>query len=98
MWASTVYYLIGLPGVGKFTVARTLERLATERGQDLAVVDNRYVNNVVFRLVDGRQDARAERRVGSSGGCGRSCPQDRWDALPERLVVRFHQLPRPGLP
>jgi RimJ/RimL family protein N-acetyltransferase len=54
--ASAVYYLIGLPGVGKYTVALAMARLAAERGQRLVVVDNHYVNNVIFGLVgiDGR--------------------------------------------
>ena len=54
--ASAVYYLIGLPGVGKYTVASAMARLAAERGQRLVVVDNHYVNNVIFGLVgvDGR--------------------------------------------
>jgi hypothetical protein len=48
--------LIGLPGVGKYTVALAMARLAAERGQRLVVVDNHYVNNVIFGLVgaDGR--------------------------------------------
>jgi len=54
--ASAVYYLIGLPGVGKFTVANAMERLAAKQGQNLVVVDNHYVNNPIFGLVrvDGR--------------------------------------------
>ena len=54
--ASAVYYLIGLPGVGKFTVANAMKRLAAEQGQNLVVVDNHHVNNPIFSLVrvDGR--------------------------------------------
>jgi RimJ/RimL family protein N-acetyltransferase len=49
--ASVLYYLIGLPGVGKYTVAKAMERLAAERGQHLVVVDNHYFNNPIFGLV-----------------------------------------------
>ncbi len=49
--ASAVFYLIGLPGVGKYTVAEAMKRLAAERGQHLVVVDNHYVNNPIFGLV-----------------------------------------------
>jgi len=49
--ASAVFYLIGLPGVGKYTVAQVMKRLAAERGHQLVVVDNHYVNNPIFGLV-----------------------------------------------
>jgi RimJ/RimL family protein N-acetyltransferase len=49
--ASVLYYLIGLPGVGKYTVAKAMERLAAERGKQLVVVDNHYFNNPIFGLV-----------------------------------------------
>ncbi len=48
----TVFYLIGLPGVGKFTVAKAMARLAAEAGQQLVVVDNHYVNNPIFGVID----------------------------------------------
>ena len=46
-----MFYLIGRPGAGKFTVAKAMERLSTERGERLVVVDNHYINNPIFGLV-----------------------------------------------
>jgi hypothetical protein len=48
---AAVFYLIGLPGVGKFTVAKAMARLADEAGQRLVVVDNHYVNNPIFGVL-----------------------------------------------
>jgi len=49
---TSVFYLIGLPGTGKYTVARAMERLAASEGRRLAVVDNHYINNPIFSLID----------------------------------------------
>jgi hypothetical protein len=48
----SVFHLIGLPGTGKYTVARAMERLATREGQRLVVVDNHHINNPILSLVD----------------------------------------------
>jgi hypothetical protein len=47
----TVFYLIGRPGAGKFTVAKAMERVFDGRGERLVVVDNHYINNPIFGLV-----------------------------------------------
>jgi hypothetical protein len=44
---NTIFYLIGPPGVGKYTVGRII---ATRSGAKL--VDNHYWNNVVFGLIE----------------------------------------------
>jgi tRNA uridine 5-carbamoylmethylation protein Kti12 len=48
---SDVYLLVGLPGAGKYTIARALEALLTSRGCTVRVVDNHYMCNPIFRLV-----------------------------------------------
>ena len=44
-----LFYLTGLPGVGKKTVASFLERLS----DDLKLVDNHLINNPLLQLLDG---------------------------------------------
>jgi hypothetical protein len=47
-----LFLLIGFAGTGKLTVARALrDRLAGEREQ-VRLVDNHYINNPIFRLID----------------------------------------------
>jgi len=47
MTKNMIVYLIGFPGSGKLTVARELARLLPS-----IVVDNHFVNNVIFSLID----------------------------------------------
>lgn len=47
-----VYYLIGYPGVGKHTVATDMVDQAGGLHEHLMLVDNHYINNPVFGLVD----------------------------------------------
>ncbi len=48
----TIYLLIGFPGAGKYTVACELARQLNELGRPTRVVDNHYVNNPIFGLID----------------------------------------------
>lgn len=43
--------LVALTGTGKLTVARELVSLIEQRGAPVRLVDNHYVNNVVFNLL-----------------------------------------------
>ncbi len=54
---ATLIYLIGFPGTGKYTVACELSRLTGAK-----VVDNHYVNNPIFGLIqtDGKTPLPAE--------------------------------------
>ena len=45
---STIFHLIGKPGVGKYTIGSELARLTGAR-----LVDNHSINNVIFNLVNG---------------------------------------------
>jgi adenylate kinase len=46
-----MYVLVGLPGVGKYTVAASLERQLAAHDQVVRLVDNHYTCNPVFGLV-----------------------------------------------
>jgi len=48
----TIFYLIGFPGTGKFTVAKAMESLAADRDHHLVVVDNHYINNPIFGVIN----------------------------------------------
>ncbi len=48
---SDVFLLVGLPGAGKYTIARALETLLTSRGCTVRVVDNHYMCNPIFGLI-----------------------------------------------
>ncbi len=50
---NTIIYLIGLPGVGKYTIAKEIARQSNFR-----VVDSHLINNVLFSLIqcDGKID------------------------------------------
>jgi hypothetical protein len=51
-WRGPIFvYLLGYPGVGKYTIAQELARLGSASHHHV-VVDNHYVNNVIFPLVD----------------------------------------------
>lgn len=47
---SVIVYLIGYPGVGKYTIAHELARRCSP-DRHMVVVDNHYANNVIFALV-----------------------------------------------
>ncbi|HEX4213574.1 MAG TPA: chloramphenicol phosphotransferase [Candidatus Dormibacteraeota bacterium] len=49
---STVFLLVGLPGTGKYTIARAMRGRLEARGLQGRVVDNHYVNNPIFGLLD----------------------------------------------
>jgi hypothetical protein len=44
--------LIGFAGTGKLTVARVLRDRLTGRGEQARLVDNHYINNPIFQLID----------------------------------------------
>lgn len=48
----TIFYLIGFPGTGKYTVAKAMERLAGAEAAKLVVVDNHYINSPIFGVLD----------------------------------------------
>lgn len=54
---NTVFYLIGFPGVGKYTVAQEIMKKVPAK-----LVDNHYTNNVIFHLIEqnGRKDVTEE--------------------------------------
>jgi adenylate kinase len=47
-----LYLLTGFPGSGKFTVARALAEQIEAMGETARVVDNHWINNPIFGLVD----------------------------------------------
>ena len=47
-----LYYLIGYPGVGKHTVGKAMVAQADGLHDRLVLVDNHYVNNPIFGLLD----------------------------------------------
>ena len=55
-------FITGLPGVGKLTVATELVSQMEALGETVRLVDNHYVNNVIFGLVhqDGKTPLPAE--------------------------------------
>ncbi|MGI9628195.1 MAG: hypothetical protein ACR2QM_15285, partial [Longimicrobiales bacterium] len=46
-----MFVLMGFPGVGKLTVARTLAAQLEADGQTVRIVDNHWINNPIFGLV-----------------------------------------------
>ncbi len=50
--APAIVHLIGFPGVGKYTIAKALARLAGEDGGRFVVVDNHHTANVIFAVLD----------------------------------------------
>jgi thymidylate kinase len=46
-----IYLLTGLPGTGKYTVARALERALAKEGEEVRLVDNHYLCNPIFGLI-----------------------------------------------
>ena len=49
--AGDVYLLVGLAGVGKYTIALALERSLGARGDEVRLVDNHYTCNPIFGLI-----------------------------------------------
>lgn len=49
---STVFLLVGLPGTGKYTIAREMRARLEARGLPGRLVDNHYVNNPIFGLLE----------------------------------------------
>jgi hypothetical protein len=49
---ATVFLLIGFSGTGKLTVAKALTARLMERGAAVRLVDNHYINNPIFGLLD----------------------------------------------
>jgi hypothetical protein len=49
---ATIFLLIGFSGTGKLTVAKALAARLAERGHHVRLVDNHYVNNPIFGLLD----------------------------------------------
>jgi hypothetical protein len=47
-----LFLLIGFSGTGKLTVAKALCSVLMERGMTVRLVDNHYVNNPIFGLVE----------------------------------------------
>jgi hypothetical protein len=47
-----LFLLIGFSGTGKLTVAKTLRDRLVARGEQVRLVDNHYVNNPIFQLID----------------------------------------------
>jgi hypothetical protein len=89
----SVFHLIGLPGTGKYTVARAMERLATREGQRLVVVDNHHINNPILSLVDADgKNASPTCRLGSGRRGRRGSRSHHRDAVPAIVVFRLHQL------
>jgi hypothetical protein len=43
---NTIFYLLGFPGVGKYTIAKELSRLTGAK-----IVDNHYILNPIFSLI-----------------------------------------------
>ncbi|HUR48630.1 MAG TPA: AAA family ATPase [Acidimicrobiales bacterium] len=83
--APTIYLLVGYPGTGKYTVAQELAKQLDAAGRTTRVVDNHYVNNPVFGLV--QQD-----------GVG-NLPEGIWDRVGEvrgALLATIETLSPPG--
>jgi hypothetical protein len=47
-----IYLLIGFPGTGKYTVAQALMEELTLSGSRAKVIDNHYVNNPIFGVIE----------------------------------------------
>ena len=47
-----LFFLVGFPGTGKLTVGRQIVEQLETAGREVRLVDNHYVNNPIFRLVD----------------------------------------------
>lgn len=46
-----VYQLLGYPGTGKYTIAKEIVRLLTERGEEAVLLDNHATANIVWSMV-----------------------------------------------
>ena len=49
---AALFLLIGFSGTGKLTVAKSLRDRLMERGHQVRLVDNHYINNPIFGLLD----------------------------------------------
>jgi hypothetical protein len=49
---STLFHLIGFPGTGKYTIAQAMRNRLEAAERPGRVVDNHYVNNVIFGLLE----------------------------------------------
>ena len=49
---SYLFLITGFPGTGKLTVARALAGLLEAQGQTTRVVDNHWINNPIFGLIE----------------------------------------------
>lgn len=47
-----LFLLIGFSGTGKLSVAKTLRDRLVARGEQVRLVDNHYINNPIFQLID----------------------------------------------
>lgn len=52
MTAPIVYFLLGYPGVGKHTIGTAMVARHADQPSRLVLVDNHYVNNPIFGLLD----------------------------------------------
>ena len=52
MARSILYYLIGYPGVGKHSIGQAMVAQGHEVHERLVLVDNHYINNPIFGLLD----------------------------------------------
>ncbi len=105
---SAIIHLVGYPGAGKLTVARTMAELAAERGHHLVVVDNHLTGNPVLAVLEpghvplGTWDLVYEIREVVNRAIGSLSPPH-WsfvftnvlwdhDEADHRAVARLHQL------
>lgn len=48
----TIYLSMGFPGTGKLTIARMLAHRLRDQGQEVRVIDNHFINNPIFGLIE----------------------------------------------
>lgn len=70
-----IVHLLGFPGVGKYSVAAALTRLAGDVGSVIVLVDNHLSSNVVLSVIDA--DGVAD------------LPDDVWDRVGEIREVLY---------
>jgi hypothetical protein len=86
---NVILYLIGFAGTGKLTIANAI----LERSPFL-LVDNHFINNIVFRLIDTDGNGPLPRRVWENIGKVRSIVFDtmRYLSKPDRNFVLTNEL------